>query len=143
MSKHISDVYCNRHTAVNQQFGLTLDECARATLSDSQCSGTYFSYTKEICRTSSSCNYQQCKCATDTCSSQGGGDAWDVYRVTAALQLSQYTCTLDTSISGTADVRLSNGKTEDTGYSSSKCESECTSKGACSSFVWKQSDGYV
>eukprot|EP00729_Bicosta_minor_P011574 gene11574-21033_t len=49
----------------------------------------------------------------------------------AALQLSRYTCTTQTSISGTADVRLSNGRTEDTGYSSSKCESECTSKSGC------------
>lgn len=60
-----------------------------------------------------------------------------------ALQLSQYTCTLETTISGTADVRLSNGKTEDIGYSSSKCESECTSKSACKSFIWDFRDGYV
>ena len=49
---------------------------------------------------------------------------------------SLYTCQTDTTIYGTADVLLSNGKTEDTGYSQAQCEAECASKDACASFVY-------
>ena len=56
---------------------------------------------------------------------------------------SEYTCKYDATIRGTADVRLSNGKTEDTGYSSSQCDSECASKSSCKSFVFVPRTGYV
>ena len=64
----------------------------------------------------------------------------DAANETATLT-TRYTCTTDTSIKGTADVRLSNGKTDDLGYSSRKCASECTSKPSCKSFVWMIADG--
>lgn len=71
-----------------------------------------------------------------------GGVCCDCPSGVALYESPRFTCKADTSISGTADVRLSNGKTEDTGFSASKCDSECTSKSACQSFVWKESDGY-
>ena len=71
-----------------------------------------------------------------------GGVCCDCPSGVALYKSPRFTCKVDTSISGTADVRLSNGKTEDTGFSASKCDSECTSKSACQSFVWKESDGY-
>ena len=71
-----------------------------------------------------------------------GGVCCDCPSGVALYKSPRFTCKVDTSISGTADVKLSNGKTEDTGFSASKCDSECTSKSACQSFVWKESDGY-
>lgn len=53
-----------------------------------------------------------------------------------------FDCSPDTTIWGTADVKLSNGKTDDTGFSSSECEYECSSKSGCKSYVFKSSNGY-
>ena len=53
----------------------------------------------------------------------------------------EYTCNPDTTILGTADVKLSNGKTEDRGYSISKCEHECSANAACKGFVLRGLDG--
>lgn len=56
---------------------------------------------------------------------------------------SDYVCNYDTSVSGTADILLSNGKTDDTGYSSKSCDVECSSNSACKSFVFRPMNGYV
>ena len=48
----------------------------------------------------------------------------------------KYTCKAGTTIDGTADVKLSNGKTDDTGYSKNKCEQECAANAACKSLVY-------
>ena len=53
-----------------------------------------------------------------------------------------YSCIADTTILGTADVLLSNGKTYDTGYSHGACEAECASKSACASFVYVPATTY-
>ena len=53
-----------------------------------------------------------------------------------------YTCKADTTIRGTADVKLSNGKTDDTGYSQERCEQECDANAACKSFVYVRSQTY-
>ena len=53
---------------------------------------------------------------------------------------SEYTCQTDTTISGTADVKLSSGKTDDTGYSKEQCEQECDANTACKSFVYGKPD---
>ena len=47
-----------------------------------------------------------------------------------------YSCQNGRTILGTANVRLSNGKTEDRGYSKSDCADECSTKPACASYVW-------
>ena len=52
-----------------------------------------------------------------------------------------YNCHADTSIEGIADVLLSNGKTNDTGYTKSQCEAECASKATCASFVYGSHGG--
>ena len=54
----------------------------------------------------------------------------------------EYTCTPDTTIRGVADVKLSNGKTDDTGYSKNECEQECAANAGCKSFVYKESTTY-
>ena len=46
------------------------------------------------------------------------------------------TCKPDTSILGTADIKLSNGETDGTGYSLNECEYECASNRYCESFVY-------
>lgn len=56
---------------------------------------------------------------------------------------SDYVCNYDTSVGGTADILLSNGKTDDTGYSSKSCDVECSSNSACKSFVFRPMNGYV
>ena len=50
-----------------------------------------------------------------------------------------YVCQADTVITGTADVKLSNGKTDDTGYSQEKCQQECDANDACKSYVYVKS----
>ena len=39
---------------------------------------------------------------------------------------------------GTADVKLSNGKTYDTRLSKAQCEQECDTNAACKSFVYEE-----
>jgi len=55
----------------------------------------------------------------------------------------KYTCTPDTIIRGTADVKLSNGKTDDTGYSQEQCQQECDASAnyACKSIVYGAREG--
>ena len=43
---------------------------------------------------------------------------------------------MDKTLIGEPDVRLSNGKTEDTGYSKAHCAQECDANTACKSFVY-------
>ena len=69
-------------------------------------------------------------------------DEFKTYRLDDINSATLYTLSAGRSISGTADVRLSNGKTQDTGFSVSKCRNECTSKRACRSFVFKRPTGY-
>ena len=45
-------------------------------------------------------------------------------------------CPLDTTILGAADIVLSSGKRNDTGYSQTQCEAECASNPACASFAY-------
>ena len=54
----------------------------------------------------------------------------------------EYTCKSDTTIYGTADVKLSNGKTDDTGYSKNECEQECAANAVCKSFVYNERQTY-
>ena len=43
---------------------------------------------------------------------------------------------------GVADVKLSNGKSQSTGYSKNECEQECAANAACESFVYTTSETY-
>ena len=47
-----------------------------------------------------------------------------------------YTCYPATTIFGEADVKLSNGKTFDTGHTQNECKRECAANAACKSFVF-------
>ena len=53
-----------------------------------------------------------------------------------------FACSSGQGIVGTADVRLANSKTEDTGMTLDQCKSECASKSSCASFVFGSSIGY-
>ena len=53
-----------------------------------------------------------------------------------------YVCSQKSTISGTADILLANGKDHDEGYTQQKCKKECTDKPACRSFVFDASSGY-
>ena len=66
----------------------------------------------------------------------------DVYNPKPSHAGTKYTCTLDTTIFGTADVKLASGKTDDTGYSQARCEQECAANSACKSFVYVESQAY-
>lgn len=51
-------------------------------------------------------------------------------------------CAEAAAIVGTADLRLQNGLAEDIGYTQTQCASECQTQLSCSSYVFRQSDGY-
>lgn len=48
-----------------------------------------------------------------------------------------FECAFGSTISGTADVLLSNGETEGFGFDPHECEDECAAKAECMSFVYK------
>ena len=89
VTKRWPDQYCaDGARAVSDHYGLTLENCAVAVLTDPLCTGRYFYYSKELCKTSS-CNYRQCKCATKQCARQSAGDAFDIYEITGSRFLAR------------------------------------------------------
>ena len=51
-------------------------------------------------------------------------------------------CRSGSSIAGTADLKLSSGKTSQKGLTLLQCENECSSNKKCKSIVVRSKDGY-
>ena len=102
-----------------------------------------------VCRGGNCCNAKGRSDGCSDCDSDGdcsictSGYTKKSYEcfATEHYESSAYSCKSDTTIFGTADVRLSNGLTDDTGYSWAQCDKECTDKSACQSFVYLPSNG--
>lgn len=104
----------------------SLEECARIVAADPNC-GTGF----ERQRFSGRCSCQPREDATCRGVRMGAGvDRFELTRV--------YTCTTNTSVPGTPDVKLSTGLSSDVGYTKDACMRECDANADCQTFVFSK-----